>query len=58
MLPKGVYPYEYMDDWEKSSKLSLPKKEDFFTHVNMEDIADADCAHAKRIYKDFEIKNL
>ena len=24
----------------------------------MEDIADADYAHAKRVYKDFEIKNL
>ena len=26
--------------------------------LNMEDITDVDYAHAKRIYKDFEIKNL
>ena len=29
MLPKGVYPYEYMDDWEKFNATSLPEKEDF-----------------------------
>ena len=56
-LRKGVYPYEYMDDWEKCNEASLPKKKDFYSHLNMEDI-DADYAHAKRVCKDFEIKNL
>ena len=27
LLRKGVYPYEYMDDWEKFNKKSLPEKE-------------------------------
>ena len=27
-------------------------------HLNMEDITDGDYAHAKRVCKDFEIKNL
>ena len=58
LLWKGVYPYEYMDDWEKFNETSLPEKEDFYSHLNMEDITDADYAHAKRICKDFEIKNL
>ena len=58
MLQKGVYPYEYMDDWEKFNETSLPEKEDFYSHLNMEDITDVDYAHAKRICKDFEIKNL
>ena len=35
LLPKGVYPYEYMDDWEKHNKKSLPEKEDFYSHLNM-----------------------
>ena len=47
-----------MDDWEKFNETSLPEKEDFYSHLNMEDITDADYAHAKRICKDFEIKNL
>ena len=58
MLQKGVYPYEYMDDWEKFKEASLPKKEDFYSHLNMEGITDVDYAHPKRVCKDFKIKNL
>ena len=58
LLWKGVYPYEYMDDWEKFNETSLPEKEDFYSHLNMEDITDADYVHTKRVCKDFEIKNL
>ena len=42
-----------MDDWKKINKTSLPEKEDFYSHLNMEDITDADYAHAKRVSKDF-----
>ena len=52
-LQKGVYPYKYMDDWEKFNETSLPGKEDFYSYLNMEDIADEDYAHAKRVCKDF-----
>ena len=58
MLRKGVYPSECMDDWEKFNKTSLPEKEDVYSHLNMENITDADYEHVKRICKDFEIKNL
>ena len=47
-----------MDDWEKFNETSLPEKEDFYSHLNTEDITDAEYAHAKIICKDFEIKNL
>ena len=46
-----------MDDWEKFNKPSLPEK-DFYSHLNMEDIIDADYALTKIVCKDFEIKNL
>ena len=36
----------------------MPEKEDFYSHLNTEDITDADYAHAKRVCKDFEIKKL
>ena len=36
----------------------MPEKEDFYSNLNPEDIADADYMHAKRVCKDFEIKNL
>ena len=47
-----------MNDWEKLNETSLPDKKDFHSHLNMEDITDADYAHTKRVCKDFEIKNL
>ena len=34
------------------------EKEEFYSNVNMEDIADADYNHAKEVCKDFEIKYL
>ena len=47
-----------MDDWEKFNETSLPEIEDFYSHLNMEDIADADYTHTKRVCEDFEIKHL
>ena len=47
-----------MNDWKKFNETSLPEKEDFFSHLNMEDITYTYYAHGKRVCKDFEIKNL
>ena len=58
LLRKDISPYEYMYDWEKFYERLLPEKEDFYSHFNMEDITDADYTHAKRVCKDFDIKNL
>ena len=57
-LRKGVYPYEYMDDWEKFNETTLPEKEEFYSNLELEDVTDADYMHAKRVCKDFETKNL
>ena len=55
LLQKDVYPYEYMDEWEKFNETALPEKEDFYSHLYMEDITDADYAQAKTVCKDFQI---
>ena len=49
LLQKGVYPYEYMDDWKKFNETLLPEKGDFYSHLNMEDITDGGYAHANRV---------
>ena len=46
-LGKRVYPYEYMDEWEKFNEMLLPEKEEFYRNLNMEDITYADYMHAK-----------
>ena len=48
LLKKCVYPYEQMDDREKFNKTSLPEKEDFYSHLNKEDISDADSTHTRK----------
>ena len=55
---KGVYSYEYIDDWEKFNETSLPEKEDFHSDLDMEDITDSNYANLRRVCKDFERKNL
>ena len=40
LLRKGVYPYEYIDSWERVDETSLPDKEAFYSSLNMEDITD------------------
>ena len=58
LLKKGVYPYEYMDEWEKFNETKLTEKEEFYSNLNMEDSTEADYMHAERVCKDSEIKKL
>ena len=47
-----------MVDWQKFNETSLPEKENFYSHLNMEDITDTDYTPVKRVCKDLERKNL
>ena len=58
LLRKGIYPYEYIGDWERFDETSLPEKEVFYSSLNMEDITNVDHRHAKRVFKKFNNKNL
>ena len=57
LLRIGAYAYEYKNDWGKFNETSLSEKELFYSHLNMDDITDADYAHVKRVRKYFEIQN-
>ena len=58
MLRKGVYPYEYMDNWERFNETSLPSKESFYSNLNMEDIDDIDYRHGNNVFNKFKLNNL
>ena len=58
LLRKGVYPYEYMDSWEKFDENTLPPKEAFYSNLNLEGISDEDYPHAQNVWDVFKIKNL
>ena len=36
LLLRDVYPYEYIDSWERFNEISLPDKEAFYSNLNME----------------------
>ena len=55
---KGVYPYEYMDSFERLKETELPPKEAFYSRVNEEDISDEDYEHAQEVWETFEMKTL
>ena len=58
LLRKGVYPYEYMDSWERFNEESLPDKESFYSNLHLESITDEDYKHAQKVKEVFKIKNL
>ena len=43
------------DDVEENSETSFTEEEDFYSHLNMEEMTDADYVHAKKKKK---LKNL
>ena len=49
LLRKSVYPYEFMDSWEKFNETKLPDKESFNSQLNKEGITDDDYAHAQKV---------
>ena len=57
MIRKGVYPYDYMDSFEKF-KEQLPSKEEFYSILNNEHISNEDYKHAKKVWETFSMKNM
>ena len=57
-MKKGVYPYEFMDGFEKFEKRQLPKKTSFFSRLNQEKVTDENYQRAQRVWEEFEIKNM
>ena len=57
MAQKGVYPYDYMDSFDKFNE-KLPTKEDFYSILNNQHISDDECKHAQNVWSTFSLKNM
>ena len=55
---KGVYPYEYVNSWDRSSETQLPPISAFYSNLNMSSISEEDYQHAQRVWKEFGIRDL
>ena len=55
---KGVYPYEFMDSWEKIKERTLPSKDEYYSKLTGKNITEKDYEFAMNIYHTFKFKNL
>ena len=55
---KGVYPYEFMDGFDKFEKKQLPKKAAFFSILNQEKVTDENYQRAQKVWEEFSVKNM
>ena len=58
MSKKGVYPYDYMDNFDKFNDKQLPTKEKFYSLLNDENISDEDYNHAKNVWNVFKLETM
>ena len=58
LIKKGIYPYEYMDSWDKFNDNELPSKDKFYSKLNMSNVNDKDYDHARKVWNEFKIKNM
>ena len=58
MTRKGIYPYDYMDSFEKFNKTELPTKEEFYSILNNEHISDEDYCHAQNVWTTFKLETM
>ena len=58
LLKKGIYPYEYMDSFERFHETQLPEKEKFYSSLSGQGITDEDFARAKQVWETFGCRNL
>ena len=58
LLRKGVYPYEYMDSFEKFDEKELPAREQFYSSIKKEHICEEDYEHAQTVFRKFGMSSL
>ena len=58
MSQKGVYPYDFMDSFEKFNQMELPNKDQFYSILNDQHITDGEYGHANKVWNTFMIKTM
>ena len=55
---KGVYPYEYVNSWDRFNGTQLPPIDAFYSNLNMSSISEEDYQHAQKVWEEFVIRDL
>jgi hypothetical protein len=54
MTMKGIYPYDYIDSYERLTESKLPKKKDFNSKLNNSKCSDEDYERARNVWDKFK----
>ena len=55
---KGVYPYEYIDSWDKFKETILPSIEHFYITLTDSNIFEHDYEFAKKLWEKFQLQDI
>ena len=55
---KGIYPYEYMNSFDRFAETELPPIKSFYSTLNDEEISADEYAHAQRVFAEFHCRDL
>ena len=58
LLRKGVFPYDWFDNFNRLSSTSLPPKEAFHSVLNDSGISEEDYQHAQNVWETFKMKTM
>ena len=55
---KGIYPYDYMNTFEKFEETQLPPQDKCYSKLNDCEVSDKDYQHAQKVWEVFKIENI
>ena len=58
LIQKGIYPHEYMTNWDKFKEMKLLPREAFYSKLDMAGVREKDYEHTRRVWKEFGLKDL
>ena len=58
MKQKGVYPYDYMDSFQKFGDQQLPPREEFYSILTDFSISDEQYQHAQKVWNTFNMRTM
>ncbi len=50
LTEKGIYPYDYMDNWDKFKEKELPRKEKFYSILSGEHLSNEDYERSQKVW--------
>lgn len=50
---KGVFPYEFMDSWDKFNETKFPTRKKFYSTLTSSTVSKDDWSYGKQIFKDY-----